>query len=89
MSLRDWSPWRIALIWLAWPASVAFALFVVATVIVWRSESRAMHARAALPAQYSDFRIDTSRPAALAFWLGPPLLLTAIWLWRRTRGRAT
>ena len=89
MSLRDWPPWRIALVWLAWPASVVLAVFMAAAIVVWRSELHAAHARAALPAQFGDFRIQMSVPAALAFWFGPPLILTVIWLWRRSRERAT
>ena len=90
MSLRDWSPWRIAIIWVAWPASLILAFIAAGAVTVWRADARAVRARVALPRQYSDFSVQfDNAPVVLAFWCGPPLLLTLVWLWRRSRRGAT
>ena len=84
MGLRAWPLWRIILIWVAWPVSLALVLVATATVIVWRSEARPVSSDAILPPQYSDFRFQVgSIPVALLVWVGPPLLLTLLWLWRR------
>ena len=84
MNLRAWPLWRIILIWLAWPISVALVLVATAAIIVWRSEARPVGARVVLPPQYSDFSFHVgSVPAALLVWVGPPFLLTLLWLWRR------
>ena len=86
MSLRDWPPSRIVLVWLAWPGCVVLVLFAVATFIIWRPTGRTLRPGMVLRPQYSDFRFHfTSVPAAVAFWCGPPLLLTLIWLWQRSR----
>lgn len=89
MSLRDWPPSRIVLVWLAWPMCVVLVLFAVATFITWRAERRPLQPGVVLPPQYSDFSIHVSSvPAALAFWCGPPLLLTLVWFWLRSRRSA-
>ena len=84
MSLRAWSPWRITLVWLAWPITLALGRVATGSILVWRAEARAVQARAVLAPQYSDFTLQIgSVPAALLVWVGPPLLLTLLWLWRR------
>ncbi|MFL5563207.1 MAG: hypothetical protein ACJ79K_17205 [Gemmatimonadaceae bacterium] len=84
MSLRAWPLWRIILIWLAWPVALALVFVGTAAFIVWRSEARAIKTHAMLPPQYSDFTLQVgSIPVALVMWVGPPLLLTLLWVWRR------
>jgi hypothetical protein len=86
MSLRHWSPLRIAAIWLAWPFVLA-CIGVVLIIIAIRNEPHAIPGRVMLPVQWSDIsvEVDNAWMAGLAL-LGPPALLTAIWLWRRRRG---
>ena len=84
MSLRAWPPWRIILVWLAWPIALALGLVAMGSILVWRAEARAVRARVVLPPQYSDFTVQVgSVPAALLVWIGPPLVLTLLWFWRR------
>ena len=84
MSLRAWPLRRIILIWFAWPLSLALVLVATATFIVWRSEARPVSSNVTLPPKYSDFTFQVgSVPVALLVWVGPPLLLTLLWRWRR------
>ena len=87
MGLRDWPARRIALVWLAWPAVIALAMFVLMAVITWRPTPDALRVRM-LPPEWSDFTLSVSNyPVALLYLLGPPALLTGIWVWHRSRLR--
>ena len=88
MSIREWSGWRIAAVWLAWPALLLAVAAAATALVVWRPAPGVMRVRAQLPPQLSDVsgRVDSVLAAALLL-LGPPALLTGLWLWRRARPR--
>ena len=88
MTLRTWPLWRVALIWIAWPVSLVLLAVLTAIVIVWRAEYRAVvRPGPYLPPQFSDFSIRLKLFPSILVWFGPPLLLTLVWLWQRSRER--
>ena len=88
MSFREWSGWRIAFIWLVWPASLLSIGLATAAIVIWRPAPDMVRARVQLPAQWSDFSVGIDSVPAIALpFVAPPALLTAVWVWRRTRSR--
>ena len=88
MSLWEWSGVRVAAAWVLWIVLVIGGALATAVVYVLRHQPPAGAGHSAGPTivgpQYS-LRFD-GRPV-LAVILGPPALLTAVWLWQRWRHR--
>lgn len=85
-SLASWSGWRIAAAWTAWLLFVVFALVTTLAALLWRVHQLESSAPTRLPAQGSDFAIafvPSELRWAIAAILAPPVVLTALWLWRR------
>lgn len=85
-SLASWSGWRVAAFWAGWLLFVVLALVTAAATILWRVHQLESSAPTRLPAQGSDFAIafvPSELRWAIAAILAPPVVLTALWLWRR------
>jgi hypothetical protein len=59
-----------------------------AAIVIWRPAADMVRARVQLPPQWSDVSFGAdSLPAIALLFVAPPALLTAVWVWRRTRPR--
>ena len=85
-SLASWSGRRIAAAWAAWLLFVVLALITALAVLLWRVHRLESHDPTRLPPQGSDFAIafvPSELRWAIVAVLAPPMILTALWLWRR------
>jgi uncharacterized SAM-binding protein YcdF (DUF218 family) len=85
-SLASWSGWRVAAVWAGWLLFIVLGLVTTFAVLLWRARRLESTAPTRLPAQGSDFAIafvPSELRWVIAAILAPPLVLTALWLWRR------
>jgi hypothetical protein len=75
--LGEWSPWRIAIVALGWIAAVLGYMAI-------RTALAGLPANDGLDTYYIVVHLHYPK---LTF-LGPPLLLTALWLWQRRASRS-
>ena len=85
-SLASWSGWRVAAVWAGWLLFVVLGLITTLAVLFWRARRLESTDAARSPAEGFDFAIafvPSELRWALVAILAPPVLLTALWLWRR------
>ena len=85
MSLREWTGWRVTAAWVLWFVLACGGALAAAIVYARAHEPPAPRAtgHAAGPVIGPSFSIALNGWLILGVLLGPPALLTAIWLWKR------
>ena len=89
MSLRQWSVWRIVGVWLGWPLVLAALGLAAALLAIWRATPPLPPGATARPTLAGDVAfVLPPFPVVPLLVAGPPVLLTAVWLWQRGRRRS-
>ena len=91
MSLREWTGWRVTAAWVLWFV-LACGGAVVAVVTYARAHAPpepSTTGHAAGPVIGPTYNIALNGWLVLGALLGPPVVLTAAWVWQRRRWRAT
>jgi hypothetical protein len=84
MKLRGLSSQHVIAVWIGWPI-LLYAILIARTLFALRHQPPETRGGAVvLPPQLDDVTVTvSSRPLLALVLLGPPALVTALWLWRR------